>query len=337
MASGVRRVWLCAFPGSELLDLTGPWEVLGHTNDMLGRVAYELAFVSPSGGGLLTRHGLALAGALSLQRAARRGLPHTLVVAGGMPLSPMPAPEARLARWLRAHHRGIPRVVSICTGSFVLAESGLLDGKPATTHWRFLDLLRRRYPRVSVADDAIFTCSGRTWTSAGITAGIDLMLALVERDQGHALAMAVARQLLLFLRRSGKQAQFSEALRRQHHERPRLRDLCAYIVENVDAELSVDALARRVGTSPRSLSRWCREELAESPASLVRRIRLDEVRRLLAETELPLKAIAARTGVGDASTLWRVFTKALGVTPAVYRERFSPSAAGRGSSARRSA
>ena len=199
----------------------------------------------------------------------------------------------------------------------------MLDGRRATTHWLLLEELRARFPAIRVVDEGIFVRDDRVWTSAGLTAGIDLTLALVEEDHGHAVAMEVAKRMVLFLRRSGNQAQFSSALQRQEQEPSRLRDLSTFVLEHVDEALSVDRLAAGIGMSRRTLSRWCRETFDESPAELVRRLRIDEARRLLEETPLPLKAITARTGLGDASTMWRVFTQRLGVTPAEYRQRFA--------------
>jgi transcriptional regulator GlxA family with amidase domain len=199
----------------------------------------------------------------------------------------------------------------------------VLDGRRATTHWLHLDGLRSRFPAIRVVDEGIFVRDGRVWTSAGLTAGIDLTLALVEEDHGHAMAMAVAKRMVLFLRRSGNQAQFSAALQRQAQEPSRLRDVSTFVLEHVDEALSVDRLAAGIGMSRRTLSRWCREHFGESPAELVRRLRIDEARRLLEETPLALKEITARTGLGDASTMWRVFTQRLGVTPAEYRQRFA--------------
>jgi transcriptional regulator GlxA family with amidase domain len=324
MAKAARRCWFAVCPSFELLDLSGPWSVLGHANEVLGREAYALELVSPLGGDVPSRQGLALSRARHLARhAGQVGVPDTLLVAGGAPFAELPRSEERLVRWLREHHRGIRRLVSICTGAFLLAEAGLLDGRRATTHWRYAGDLRRRFPEARVIDEDIFTTDGRVWTSAGITAGIDLTLALVEADHGHAVAMAVAKELLLFLRRSGGQAQFSEALKRQEREPPRLRDLSAFVLEHLDEALPVERLAARLGMSPRTLARWCGEQLHESPAALVRRLRLDEARRLLERTSLPLKDIATRTGIGDTTTLWRVFTQHLGVTPATYRERFA--------------
>lgn len=325
MTRRVRTVWFVVFPGSELLDLAGPWSVLGYANEVIGRPVYTTHLVAAHGGDVRTRHGVALSGTRSLAHTAALGVPDTLVVAGGAPTSSVPLSEVRVARWLRRHHRDIARVVSICTGAFVLGEAGLLDGRRATTHWQYVDALRQRFPKVQIADESIFVRDGRIWTSAGITAGIDLMLALVEEDHGHGVAMSVAKGLVLFLRRSGRQAQFSYVLKRQEREPARLRDLATFILERLDEPLSVERLAQEVGMSPRTLTRWCERELGDSPAALVRRLRLEEAQRLLEQTSLPLKAIASRVLIGDASTLWRVFTRHLGVTPAQYRARFTSS------------
>lgn len=328
MRRASKKVWFLVVPGSELLDISGPWEVLGHANDVLGWPAYELLLVGPSGPTVRTRHGLLVSSVRRLPIRAKR-LPDVAIVAGGSPLEVLPPPEMSLVAWLRRHHARIPALVSICTGAFVLGMAGLLDEHRVTTHWRFLDALRSRFPAARVVDEGIFIRDGRLWTSAGITAGIDLTLALVEEEHGHAVAMAVAKKLVLFLRRSGNQAQFSAALERQGKEPGRLRDIATFVLEHVDKPLAVERLARAAGMSPRSLTRWCREELDESPAELVRRLRVDEARRLLESTSLPLKDISVRTGLGDASTLWRAFTQQLGVTPAAYRKRFTASSTAR--------
>jgi transcriptional regulator GlxA family with amidase domain len=304
-----KRVWFLVVPGTGVLDIAGPWEVLGHANDVLGRAAYRLEVLGPRAPAVQTRH----------------GLPDVAIVAGA-PVRPQPEVDARLVPWVRRFHARIPTVASICTGAFVLGAAGVLDGRRATTHWMFLDLLRARFPAARVVDEGIFVKDGGVWTSAGITTGIDLMLSMIEDDHGHHVAMAVARRLVLFLRRSGHQAQFSAALRRQEQAPPRLRDISTFVLDHIDEPLAVDRIARRVGMSPRTLTRWCREHLRESPAELVRRLRVDEARRLLEETSLPLKDITARTGLGDASTMWRVFTQRLGVTPAAYRQRFAVAA-----------
>jgi transcriptional regulator GlxA family with amidase domain len=326
MSSAGKRVWFALVPGTGLLNIAGPWEVLGHTNDVLGRTAYELELMGPCGPSALTGHGLTLSGVRPLPRR----LPHPpdILVIAGAPVRRSPEVTQQLVAWVARFSARIPSIVSICTGAFVLGAAGLLDGKRATTHWSYLKELRARFPKVEVVDEGIFVRDGRIWTSAGVTAGIDLTLALVERDHGHEVAMTVAKRLVLFLRRSGNQAQFSGALQRQEQEPPRLRNISGFVLEHLAEPLSVQRLARALAMSSRSLSRLCSEHFGESPAALVRRLRIDEARRLLEETALPLKEITARTGIGDESTFWRVFTRRLGVTPAAYRERFRSSTPG---------
>jgi transcriptional regulator GlxA family with amidase domain len=326
VAERSKVVWFLVVPRTGLLDIGGPWEVLGHANDVLGRLAYRLELVGPSGPALSTRYGLAVGGVRPLPKTSKL-LPDIAIVAGGSPRSPLPDGEAKVVPWLRRHRMRIPTLVSICTGAFMLGEAGALDGRRATTHWLHLGDLKQRFPAVSVVDEGIFVKDGNVWTSAGLTAGVDLTLAFVEEDHGHAVAMAVAKRLVLFLRRSGKQAQFSSSLQRQEKE-PRLRDISSFVLEHLDQSLPVARIASGVGMSSRSLSRWCREHLQESPAEIVRRLRMDEAKRLLTETDLPLKDITTRTGLGDATTLWRAFTQHLGVTPAAYRARFSSATAG---------
>lgn len=316
-------MWFVVCPGSELLDLSGPWAVLGYANEIAGKQLYRMRLVTPHGGDILTRHGLALGNALVLRDRGTREWPHTVVIAGGAPDGRFPPSENHVVQWLRRWQRTIPRVVSICTGAFMLGEAGILDGRRATTHWYYLDALRRRFPKARVVDDALFLRDGRVWTSAGVTAGIDLMLGLVEEDYGQAIAMSVAKNLLLFLRRSGCQAQFSETLKRQEREPTRVRDITMYIVEHLNQPLRVENLAHHLGMSPRTLTRWVWQVLHDSPAKVIRRLRLEEARRLLEQTSLPLKDVAARASIGDASTLWRLFTRELGITPAEYRNRFT--------------
>jgi transcriptional regulator GlxA family with amidase domain len=319
-----KRVWFLVVPRTGIIDLAGPWEVLGHANEVLGRAAYELEALGPTAPAVRTRHGLVVSGLRPLPRAPAR-LPDVAIVAGA-PVNPLPTEQAPLVAWLRRNRRRIPTLVSVCTGAFVLGAAGILDGRRATTHWQFLGELRARYPAARVVDEGIYVKDGNVWTSAGITAGIDLALALVEEDHGRQVAMKVAKRLVLFLRRSGHQAQFSSALLRQEKEPPKLRDISTFVLEHVDESLPIERLAGGVGMSARSLSRWCREHLHESPAELVRRLRVDEARRLLEETSLPLKDVTARAGLGDASTMWRAFTERLGVTPAAYRQRFAAQA-----------
>lgn len=321
-ATGTKHVWFLVVPRTSMINIAGPWEVLGHANDLLGREAYSLHLFGPGAPATQTRYGLCLSGVKPLP--SKMDLPpHTVVVAGGSPADPIPADHAPLIPWLRLYRPRIKRAVSVCTGAFALAAAGFLDGRRATTHWLHLDALRARFPKVRVVDKGIYVTDRGVWTSAGVTAGVDLALALVEEDHGHALAMLVAKRMVLFLRRSGHQAQFSSALRLQEQESPGLREFSTFVLEHLDEELPVERIAGQVGMSVRTLSRWCRKQHNESPAELVRRLRVAEARRLLEETTLPLKDVTARTGLGDQSTLWRAFMQDMGVTPAEYRQRFT--------------
>jgi transcriptional regulator GlxA family with amidase domain len=322
MGKSTQSVWFLIAPRTGVLNVAGPWEVLGHANDVLGREAYRLEAVGVNAAEARMRYGLLLGGLRPLPARCDR-LPDIAIVAGMSPLDPVPADHAPLVPWLRRHHKRIPTIVSICTGAFALGAAGILDGRRATTHWLHVSDLRTRFPAANVVDEGIYVKGSGVWTSAGVTAGIDLTLALVEEHHGHAVAMQVAKRMVLFLRRSGNQAQFSQALRRQEKEPPKLRDISTFVIEHIDEPLPVERLAAGIGMSPRTLSRFCREHLDESPAELVRRFRVDEAKRLLEETSLPLKDISARTGLGDASTLWRAFAQDLGVTPAEYRQRFA--------------
>jgi len=329
MRPSPRRVWFLMVPRAGLLNSAGPWDVFGHANEVLGRTAYKLELVGPDTS-LQTRHGLVVTGLRPLpepggKTGAKAGgpLPDIAIVPGGSAVDPPADRGAGIVAWLRRHHERIPTVVAVCTGAFVLGEAGVLDGRRATTNPWYLDHLRARFPAAHVTDQGIFVHDGGVWTSAGITPAIDLTLALVDAHHGPGVAMAVAKRLMLFLRRSGNHPQQSPALRRQEREPPRLFDVSRFVLEHLDEPLSVERIAAGVGMSPRTLSRRCREHLNESPAELVRRIRLDEARRLLEDTALPLKDISARAGLGDASTMWRAFTRRLGVTPAGYRRRLA--------------
>ncbi|HLP03226.1 MAG TPA: helix-turn-helix domain-containing protein [Opitutaceae bacterium] len=309
-------------PRTSMTNVAGPWEVLGHANDLLSREAYRLQVFGPGTSVTRTRYGLCL-GEVRPLPSRFDDAPDTVVVAGASPVDPLPEDHAPLVPWLRDHCSRFRRVVSVCTGAFALAAAGLLDGRRATTHWLYLDALRARYPKVRVVDEGVYVSDRGVWTSAGLTAGIDLALALVEADHGRALATRVAKRMVLFLRRTGNQAQFSADITGAAAELSPLQEISAFVLAHAGEPLPVQRIAERVGMSARTLSRWCRKHLDESPAELVRRLRLGEARRLLEETNLPLKDVTARTGLGDQSTLWRVFTQDLGVTPAEYRQRFA--------------
>lgn len=239
-----RRVWFLVVPRTSMTNIAGPWEVFGNANDLLGREAYSLQAFGPTAPMTQTRFGLCLAGVQPLP--SRVGSPPDMViVAGASPLDPMPEDHAPLVQWLRRHHSRIGTVVSVCTGAFMLAAAGVLDGRRATTHWMHLNDLRARFPKVHVIDKGIYVHDRGVWTSAGVTAGIDLALALVEQHHGHALAARVAKRMVLFLRRTGHQAQFSTPLGAEDPEDSPLTKLSAYILNHLGETISVEELSDR--------------------------------------------------------------------------------------------
>ncbi len=310
------RVGFVVFDGVTMLDVSGPSEVLHQA----GRPAppYELVLVSPRGGPVTTSIGPALTGAV---RAADAGPIDTVVVAGGDRLARQPV-EQELLDAVGALAERAKRVASVCTGAFVLAELGLLDGRRATTHWRHAEALVRRYPRVRVEPDAIHVRDGRYVTSAGISAGIDLALALVEEDHGADVARAVARELVVFMQRPGGQSQFSTALATPPARNEPLRSLIDFVLADPAADHSLPAMAARVALSPRHLTRVFRAELGTTPARWLERVRLDRAQQLLLEGHSVTSA-AHGSGLGSDETLRRAFARHLGTTPSEYRARFA--------------
>jgi transcriptional regulator GlxA family with amidase domain len=319
LARVTRGVAIVAFPGVQLLDVAGPLEVFAVAEEQRPG-SYAVEVVTIDGEPVRTSSGLGVAPHRSL-RAAAAEPPDTLVVAGGDGTAEALA-DRRLVDWLAAHGSGPRRLASVCSGAFLLAEAGLLDGRRATTHWGACTLLARRYPAVTVDPDAIYVRDGAVATSAGITAGMDLALALVEEDHGRALALAVARWLVLFVRRPGGQSQFSSQLAAQTAERAPLRDVQAWIHDHPEADLSVTALAQRVAVSPRHFARLFTRETGVTPAVYVERARVEVARRLLEETGLGLDGVARSAGFGSVETLRRAFHRTLGVAPSDYRARF---------------
>ncbi|KVS16686.1 GlxA family transcriptional regulator [Burkholderia multivorans] len=319
--SSPRPILILAFPRAQLLDVSGPLQVFASVNELAlerGRPApYVPRIVAADAGPVETSSGVAVV-ADSL-RSAARGI-DTLIVAGGKGVHAA-LRDARLVRWVRRQADRARRVASVCTGAFLLAEAGLLDGRRAVTHWTRCDELAARYPNVRVEADPIFIREGALWTSAGVTAGIDLALALVEEDLGRAVALDVARELVVFLKRPGGQAQFSAMLSMQRTD-DRFGELHAWIAEHLSADLSVPALAERARMSERSFVRHYRASTGRTPARAVEQIRVEAAQRLLGETGWPVKRIAARCGFGSEETLRRSFVRVLGVSPQEYRERF---------------
>ena len=320
---GTRRVGILVYDGVQSLDVTGPLEVFTGAGAVLRRrdaslrPPYRVEILAARAGVITTSSGLRLHAQRTYARA--RGL-DTLVVAGGDVRAVLS--DRALLRWLVATAGGVRRLASVCSGAFLLAEAGLLDGRRATTHWRSAARLARTYPRVAVDPDAIFVRDGHLYTSAGVTAGIDLALAMVEEDLGHATALDVARQLVVFLKRPGGQSQFSSHLAAQATPPGPLRDLPEWIVANLAADLSVERLAERAAMSPRNFARVFRRETGATPAKYVERARLDAARRCLEDAALGLEEVASRCGFGSAEQMRRTFLRHLRVVPIDYRRRF---------------
>ncbi len=315
-----RRVVIVVFPDVQALDVTGPSEVFSLANRESGSNLYAIELVAGDGGPLRTSSGLELVPHGSLQGC--RGQLDTLVVAGGHGVREASRDE-RLVSWLRLAARRSRRVASVCTGAFLLARAGLLDGRRATTHWAACGALERNYPAIEVDPDPIFVRDGNVYTAAGVTAGIDLALALVEEDAGHELAVRIARDLVLFIRRPGGQSQFSAGLAGQTASRPGMRDLQGWIADNLDQDLSVAALAERSFMSQRNFARVFKREVGVTPAAYVEAVRLERARTLLETTESTLHDVAQRCGFGTLETLRRTFARRLRVSPGDYRARFA--------------
>jgi transcriptional regulator GlxA family with amidase domain len=334
-----RRIVLLAFPGAQILDVAGPLEVFSAATRWVApktadaRPAYTVEIVARDAGAFACSSGLRLIADRSL--AETRGPIDTLLVAGGRGIDRALANRS-LLRWLRGAALRARRVASVCTGAFLLAEAGLLAGRRATTHWAWCDAFARRYPGVRVDRNPIFVRDGKMYTSAGVTAGMDLALALVEEDHGRRIALEVARHLVLFLRRPGGQSQFSAQLAVQQADREPVRDLQGWIADHPDADLSVPSLARRAAMSPRNFARVFRREVGTTPACFVERVRVEAARRRLEESAHGIEAVAAQCGFGSAESMRRAFLRTVRVAPSSYRSRFralpAPSGASSGGS-----
>ena len=320
--NAVRVVEVLVFPLVQLLDVTGPLQVFASANDLVveagGRPPYDLKVVARSSAQVMASAGLRLS---TLPLSSGGAAVDTLMVAGGQGVEAAAA-DPEIIDWVQSRARRARRIASVCTGAFLLAASGLLDGRRAVTHWSYCAELGRRFPKVRVESDPIFVSDGPVWSSAGVTAGIDLALALVEQDLGPSLALAVARYLVVFMKRPGGQAQFSTALSLQAAD-DRFGALHEWINKHLREPLPLPVLADQAGMSERSFSRHYAEATGLTPARAIERLRVEAARRLLSETSLPVKRVSQRCGFGSEETMRRSFLRLLAVTPQDYRTRFS--------------
>jgi transcriptional regulator GlxA family with amidase domain len=314
----MRTVLIALFDGVQSLDVTGPLEALAGARTETGEPGYLVRTASLDGGQVRTSSGLRLTPDGALPGDAR-GL-DLLLVPGG-PGARHVAPE--LVAWVRGHAGQARRLASVCTGAFVLAEAGLLAGRRVTSHWAYCDELAARHPDVTVDPDPIFVADGNIITSAGVTAGIDLALALIEEDLGRAMALAVARHLVVFLRRPGSQSQFSAQLQAQTAASQPIRHVQHWISEHLGQDLSVEALALRASLSPRQFARVFAAEVGVTPGRYVELVRLEAARRRLEDSADGIEEAARACGYGTPEAMRRAFVKTLGVNPAEYRRRFT--------------
>lgn len=324
---GRRTIGFVLFDQALALNLNGPAEAFSLANHVLSQTGggYDLVFLSEAGGLVRTSCGLSV-DTQSLESIAANAL-DTLIVVGGLNAWAFTR-DARLVRWISEVSKATRRTCSICTGAFLLAAAGLLDGRRAVTHWCEVERLKARHPNVLVELDPIYVQDGAIWTSAGMTAGIDLALALIEDDHGRRVSLAVAKELVVFLHRPGGQAQLSSALDAQTRlgtasAVARLADLPTWIMNNLRSDLTVDRLARVVGMSPRTFARNFTRWHGGTPASLVEKLRVEAACRHLQNGDTDIKRVADICGFGNEERMRRAFMRRLSVSPSSYRERFA--------------
>ena len=320
MPNTLRRIEILTFDQAQLLDVAGPLQVFATANDLsaaAGEAPPYHMVVMAEHSPVKTTSGLELATSRLPQSDT---VPDTLLVAGGRGVNAA-CENSALVAWVKERSKGARRTASVCSGAFLLAAAGLLDGKRAVTHWQRCDEFAKRFPLVQLDADPIFVRDGDIWTSAGVTSGIDLALALVEADLGRKMALAVARQLVVFLKRPGGQTQFSAALALQEGDQHFDR-LHVWIMENLRETLSLEVLAAQARMSPRSFSRHYRQKTGRTPARAVEDIRIETARRLL-EEGLSVTRASLRCGFGSEETMRRAFMRSVGTNPQSYRQRFS--------------
>ena len=322
-----RNILMLAFPDAQLLDITGPLQMFAGANDELSRNAYAILIAAPEIGPFATSSGIQLVADVSFAHITSRRLArtNTLIAAGGNEGVRVELQHGAVTRIVAKAVGRVPRIASVCSGAFFLAAAGVLDDRRATTHWRAVDELKRFRPEIEVDGDAIHVEDRGVWTSAGVTAGMDLALAMIEADHGRALALAIARRHVVFRIRPGGQSQFSSELAAQSPSNSKVRRLAEKIGENPTNDWKTDVLAFEAGVSLRSLSRLFRTSLNVSPADFVERVRIDLARRRLLETDEKVEFIALSCGFGSLRRMDRAFARAIAVSPTEFRSRFRTS------------
>lgn len=322
----MRRVTLILYPGFKTLEATGPLSVLGYATQHLAAAGrpggYDVQIAAPEAGPVPSDTLMSIEAAVALHDL---GVPDTVMIAGAARIEEALEREAALVDWCQTSGPDVPRCAALCTGSFFLAEAGLLDGKRAATHWNYADRLRQRFPQVEVDADAIFVRAGQIWTSAGVTAAIDLTLAFVEQDCGRDIALAVARDMVMYLKRPGGQSQFSTLLTGQMSDPAGMRDVLDWMNARLDQPLTLEEIASAQGMSVRTLTRAFTAEFGASPMATLERLRCDRAKALLLDTDLPLKVVAFRAGFRSDEQMRKTFRRRFSLSPRDYRARFATS------------
>jgi transcriptional regulator GlxA family with amidase domain len=314
-----RRIAMLIYPGVAPLDVAGPLQVFGVANFLQGQMLYDVVTVAPTSDPVPTPVGFSFLPSCAMTALA---LPvDTLLVSGGG--GPEAGTTPAIVDWLRRAAPQARRFGSVCTGAFALGAAGLIDNRRVATHWAFCGELAHRYPAARVDGDSIYVRDGNLYSSAGISAGIDLALGLLEEDHGRSFALKVARYLVLFLQRSGGQAQFSMQLQAQFSSIPAIEKVQRWCHDHLDSDLRVSALSKRAAMSTRNFVRIFQAETGRRPGEFVASVRLLAARRLLEESDLSGKAVWQRCGFGSVAAMRRTFVREIGVTPAAYRKRFS--------------
>lgn len=323
-AQGPRTVDIVVYAGFKALEAIGPMSVFEYANLHLKRKGlgpgYDVRVASIQAGDVQSDTLMALKATKVLNTLA---LPDDAIIVGARDIQSALDNSQALVDWIAQVATKIDRLAALCSGSFFLASAGLLDGKRVTTHWSVAQQLKERFPTVSLEIDAIFIRNGNIWTSAGVTAGIDLALAFIEEDHGRELALEVASDMVVYLKRPGGQSQFSTHLMSQKTMQPNIREIQAWILENLHLQLSVAMLAEKARMSVRNFTRVFHQEAGLSTLEFIELARFERARQLLADIGIPVKSVAARTGFTCNNHMRRIFQKRLGITSRVYRERFA--------------
>jgi transcriptional regulator GlxA family with amidase domain len=318
-----RTVDVIIYSGFKALEAVGALSVFKYANAHLKRRGrqggYDVKLTSLAVGPVTSETGIPL---FAEKKLSTLNIPHTAIIVGAWDIEGAVTNAPNIVEWFRSCASQLQRIIALCSGAFFLAQAGVLNGKRATTHWAIADMLQTSYPAIQLDSDCIFIQQGKVWTSAGVTAGLDLALAVVEQDLGADIALDVARDLVVFLRRQGGQSQFSAHLDSHATQNLSVRELQNWMLENLDKDLATPEMASRVAMSVRSFNRCFKKETGTTPTAFLMRVRIEAARRMLEEGKLPAKRIAADSGFETYDAMRKAFQATLGITPLVYRERF---------------